>query len=103
MRLTQTNDCLRFIVYAKIVVGSSHRFDSTHIREHVTQLPMIEVPVLLQVLHHAFSLLQELKRHILLSLLEEIHRLLVDFPDEPDFLKVVRNKTFKLHLKLPTR
>ena len=78
---------LRFIVYAKIVVGSSHRFDSPHIREHVTKLPMVEVPILLQVLHHALSLLQELKRHVLLSLLEEIHRLLVDFTDEPDFLK----------------
>ena len=48
---------------------------------------MVEVPVLLQVLDHALSLLQELKCHVLLSLLEEIHRLLVDFPDKPDFLK----------------
>jgi hypothetical protein len=48
---------------------------------------MIEIPVLLQVLHHSLSLLQELKCHVLLSLLEEIHRLLVDFTDEPDFLK----------------
>jgi hypothetical protein len=78
---------LRFIVYSKIVVGSGHRFDCTHIREHVTKLPMVEVPVLLQVLDHALSLLQELKCHVLLSLLEEIHRLLVDFPDKPDFLK----------------
>ena len=48
---------------------------------------MVEVPVLLQVLDHALSLLQELKCHVLLSLLKQIHRLLVDFANEPDFLK----------------
>ena len=93
MRLTQTIH-LRLIVYAKIVVGCSHRFDSTHIREHVTKLPMIEIPVLLQVLHHALRFLQELKCHVLLSLLEDIHRLLVDFADEPDFLKEKGNENF---------
>jgi hypothetical protein len=84
---SKTIGYLRFIVYSKIVVGSGHRFDCTHIREHVTKLPVVEIPILLQVLHHPLSLLQELKCHILLSLLEEIHRLLVNFPDKPDFLK----------------